>query len=195
MLTPGLSFSLCRIIGGQEDPNYPPTCSDNANGARQLRACVERCCSKVFGMSSGSSSPLFIVQQFFPRDFHHINACKLCVELTLEITLTDKATGQDLNKWTVELNADAGSRTSSGAHRPPHYGYTVQGAVHQGARQSKFSGHVYLPNNPAAVRPLLVDDSQLQCMYFCNNEVKVGGERSKGTQLFQYVGMHKTLPY
>ena len=119
---------------------------------------------------------------------------KHCVELTLEITLTNKTTEEALNKWKIELNADAGSKTRSGVQRLPHYGYTVQGAVHQGQMQSKYSGHVYLPSDPVAVRPLLVDDSQLQCVYFCQNEVKVGGPKSKGALYFQYVGMYKTLP-
>jgi hypothetical protein len=173
---------------------FNPTCADNATGAQQLKACVLRCCTKIFGMSCGASSPLFIVQQFIPEDFHHINASKHCVELTLEITLTNKTTKEALNKWKIELNADAGSKTRSGVQRLPHYGYTVQGAVHQGQMQSKYSGHVYLPSDPVAVRPLLVDDSQLQCVYFCQNEVKVGGPKSKGALYFQYVGMYKTLP-
>ena len=95
--------------------------------------------------------------------------------MTLDIQQINESTQMCEKTWCVKFDADGGSDA-----QPPHYGYTVSEDRH------KFTGHVWLPNNPPRVRDRN-DSTEGVC--FVNHKVKRGGPNNRGNTFFHFKGM------
>ncbi|KAJ7538951.1 hypothetical protein O6H91_11G070200 [Diphasiastrum complanatum] len=150
-------------LQGLEAFNWDPDATSFEDGAKKLKECVKKCCEDKFDMKG---TPLGLAMGNVPNRFDEENKTVNggCVQLDFDVKQI--RSGEVKDTWHVMIDADPKSDKQK-----PHYGYTVYGTV-SGKNIPKFTGHVWLPQNPSNFRPW--DRDKGEKVYFADS--RLGGK-------------------